>query len=62
MTKDLRDGESDGSSDDDDFNFESEVGSRKFPVHDCCEFEDSESLKVSKLFMMYFEVVRLSRW
>ena len=40
---------SDGSSDDDDFNFESAVGSRKFPVHDCCEFEDAESLKVSMI-------------
>lgn len=33
------------SSDDDDFNHESSVGSRKYPVHDCCEFEDHESLK-----------------
>mmetsp|Transcript_31205 Transcript_31205/g.44299 ORF Transcript_31205/g.44299 Transcript_31205/m.44299 type:complete len:1012 (+) Transcript_31205:183-3218(+) len=36
----------DGSSDDDDFHFESEnVGSKRYPVHDCCEFGDSESLR-----------------
>ena len=35
------------SSDDDDFQFESaHVGSKRYPVHDCCEFEDAESLKV----------------
>jgi hypothetical protein len=41
----------DGSSsdDDDDFNFESShVGSKRYPVHDCCENEDAESLKVSR--------------
>lgn len=34
------------SSDDDDFHFESEnLGSKRYPVHDCCEFGDSESLR-----------------
>lgn len=46
------DGGSEDSSDDDDFNFESAVGSRKFPVHDCCEFEDAESLKVRKFIIV----------
>lgn len=34
------------SSDDDDFQFGSnQVGQKRYPVHDCCEFEDVESLK-----------------
>jgi len=34
------------SSDDDDFHFDSaHVGSKRFPVHDCCEYEDAESLR-----------------
>jgi hypothetical protein len=38
----------DSSSDDDDFNFESSnVVSKRYPVHDCCEYEDVESLRVS---------------
>lgn len=40
------------SSDDDDFQFESEnLGSKRYPVHDCCEFGDSESLRVSLVFV-----------
>ncbi len=35
------------SSYDEDYNFESNVGSRRYPIHDCCEFEDEESLRVS---------------
>lgn len=36
------------SDDDDDFDFESaHVGSKRYPVHDCCENEDAESLRVS---------------
>ena len=30
------------SSYDEDYNFESNVGSRRYPIHDCCEFEDAE--------------------
>jgi hypothetical protein len=37
------------SSYDEDYNFESNVGSRRYPIHDCCEFEDAESLRVSFL-------------
>lgn len=34
------------SSSDDDFQFEAaNVGSNRYPVHDCCEFEDAESLR-----------------
>lgn len=34
------------SSDDDDFHFDSaHIGSKRFPVHDCCEYEDAESLR-----------------
>mmetsp|Transcript_16005 Transcript_16005/g.24363 ORF Transcript_16005/g.24363 Transcript_16005/m.24363 type:complete len:1069 (+) Transcript_16005:197-3403(+) len=35
----------DGSSDDDDFDYEANAGERRYPVHDCCEFEDVESLR-----------------
>jgi hypothetical protein len=35
------------SSDDDDFQFgANQMGQKRFPVHDCCEFEDADSLKV----------------
>jgi len=30
---------------DDELNFESNVGSHRYPVHDCCEFENAERLK-----------------
>jgi hypothetical protein len=44
--------EGSSSDDDDDFNFESShVGSKRYPVHDCCEFDDAESLKVSLVFV-----------
>jgi ankyrin repeat protein len=33
------------SSYEDEFNLESNAGSRRYPVHDCCEFEDAETLK-----------------
>ena len=45
----------DGSSsdDDDDFHFDSaNVGSKRYPVHDCCEFEDADSLKVSSRLLL----------
>jgi hypothetical protein len=36
------------SSDDEDFLYEAtNVGAHRYPVHDCCEFEDAESLRVS---------------
>ena len=42
------------SSDDDDFQFESShVGSKRYPVHDCCEFEDAESLRVRRRGCFY---------
>jgi len=41
--------EDDDSSYDDELNFESNVGSHRYPVHDCCEFENAERLKVCLL-------------
>ena len=39
---------SSSSDDDDDFQFESShVGSKRYPVHDCCDNEDADSLRVS---------------
>jgi len=35
----------DNSSTEDQFNFESQVGGQRYPVHDCCEFEDVENLR-----------------
>jgi len=36
------------SSDDEDFLYETtHVGAHRYPVHDCCEYEDAESLRVS---------------
>eukprot|EP00521_Asterionellopsis_glacialis_P015819 CAMPEP_0195300580 /NCGR_PEP_ID=MMETSP0707-20130614/27724_1 /TAXON_ID=33640 /ORGANISM="Asterionellopsis glacialis, Strain CCMP134" /LENGTH=47 /DNA_ID= /DNA_START= /DNA_END= /DNA_ORIENTATION= len=35
----------DNSSTEDQFNFESQVGAQRYPVHDCCEFEDVENLR-----------------
>jgi hypothetical protein len=41
--------EDSSSDDDDDFNFESSnIASKRYPVHDCCEYEDAESLRVSR--------------
>ena len=41
--------EESSSDDDDDFDFDAEQGTAKrYPVHDCCEFEDAEALKVRK--------------
>eukprot|EP00594_Rhizosolenia_setigera_P016194 CAMPEP_0178956252 /NCGR_PEP_ID=MMETSP0789-20121207/10120_1 /TAXON_ID=3005 /ORGANISM="Rhizosolenia setigera, Strain CCMP 1694" /LENGTH=1159 /DNA_ID=CAMNT_0020638099 /DNA_START=71 /DNA_END=3550 /DNA_ORIENTATION=- len=34
-----------GESSDDDFDYESGIGAKKYPVHDCCEFEDHENLR-----------------
>ena len=40
---------SSASSDDDDFRFgANQMGQKRFPVHDCCEFEDADSLKVRR--------------
>jgi len=37
----------DEESSDEDFDFGAEQGMEKrYPVHDCCEFEDAEALKV----------------
>ena len=37
------------SSEDEEFLYETaNTGSHRYPVHDCCEFEDAESLKVSQ--------------
>ena len=37
----------DDESSDDDFEFDAEQGmAKRYPVHDCCEFEDAEALKV----------------
>jgi hypothetical protein len=33
---------------DEDFDFEANAGARRFPIHDCCEFEDEECLRVSR--------------
>ena len=27
---------------------------KRYPVHDCCEYEDAEALRVSNLFFMLF--------
>lgn len=36
------------SSDDEDFLYETaNAGTHRYPVHDCCEFEDAEALRVS---------------
>ena len=47
----------DSSSYDEDFNFEPNVGSRRFPIHDCCEFEDAESLSVS-MFLFVLDATK----
>ena len=37
----------DEESSDEDFDFGAEQGmAKRYPVHDCCEFEDAEALKV----------------
>ncbi len=40
------------SSYDEDYNFESNIGSRRYPIHDCCEFEDADSLRVSAVYCL----------
>jgi hypothetical protein len=39
---------SDDESSDEEYNFaaEPDLDNKRFPLHDCCEFEDVESLKV----------------
>ena len=39
----------DEESSDDDFDFDAEQGmAKRYPVHDCCEYEDADALKVRK--------------
>lgn len=46
------------SSEDEDFLYETaHVGARRYPVHDCCEFEDAESLRVS-----FTDVLGVTSW
>ncbi len=50
-----------GSSEDDaDYAFgDSHMAeSKRFPIHDCCEFEDAETLRVSEAFRNNFARVR----
>ena len=42
---------SSSSDDDDDYAYgdSNAIESKRFPVHDCCEFEDAEALRVSEI-------------
>jgi hypothetical protein len=47
-----------GSSDDDgEYTLENAAtdSSTRYPVHDCCEFEDAETLRVSKGLMVHIQ-------
>jgi hypothetical protein len=53
----------DEESSDDDFDFDAEQGmAKRYPVHDCCEFEDADALKVRKHLKLVESVMLLMRW
>jgi len=52
---------SDSESDDDDYEVYGEshhsIRDRRYPLHDCCEFEDVDALRVSSATMVTYRCV-----